>query len=55
MKLFKDIKYQLNKNNDDDADNYIRTVEIYINTFEDIIYRKKSRKPRKECADIIMK
>ena len=53
MKIFKDIKYKLNK--DDDDDNYIRKVEIYINTFEDIIYRKKFRKSRKECSDIIMK
>ena len=53
MKIFKDIKYKLNK--DDDDDNYIRKVEIYINTFEDIIYRKKFRKSRKECSDIIKK
>ena len=53
MKLFNDIKYELNKDDDDD-DNYIRTVEIYINTYEDIIYRKKNRKSRKECSYIIM-
>ena len=53
MKLFNDIKYELNK--DDDNDDYIRTVEIYIKTYEKIIYRKKIRKSRKECSYIIMK
>ena len=53
MKLFNDIKYELN--NDDDDDDYIRTVEIYIKTYENIIYRKKIRKSRKECSNIIMK
>ena len=53
MKLFSDIKYELN--NDDDDDDYIRTVEIYIKTYENIIYRKKIRKSRKECSNIIMK
>ena len=52
MKLFNDIKYELNKDDDDD---YIRTVEIYIKTYEKIIYRKKIRKSRKECSNIIMK
>ena len=52
MKLFNDIKYELNKDDDDD---YIRTVEIYIKTYENIIYRKKIRKSRKECSNIIMK
>ena len=52
MKLFNDIKYELNNDDDDD---YIRTVEIYIKTYENIIYRKKIRKSRKECSYIIMK
>ena len=50
MKLFNDIKYELNNDDDD----YIRTVEIYIKTYENIIYRKKIRKSRKECSYIIM-
>lgn len=52
MKLFNDIKYELNNDDDDD---YTRTVEIYIKTYEKIIYRKKIRKSRKECSYIINK
>jgi len=45
MKLFKDIKNELNKK-DDDREIYIKTVEEYMNNYEDIINSKKPRKPR---------
>ena len=47
MKLFNEIKNELNTE-DDDNENYKKTLENYINKYEDIIIRKKPRKSRKK-------
>ena len=48
MKLFNEIKNELNTDHDD-GENYKKTLEEYINKYEDIINRKKIyRKSRKK-------
>ena len=47
MKLFNEIQNGLNTD-DDDSENYKKTLENYINKYEDIIIRKKPRKSRKK-------
>ena len=47
MKLFDEIKNKLNTDNDD-SENYKKTLENYINNYEDITKRKKPRKSRKK-------
>jgi len=44
MKLFNENKNELNIKDDDDGDNYKRTLETYINNFENIINGKRPRK-----------
>lgn len=47
MKLFNEIKNELNTE-DDDNENYKKALENYINKYEDIILRKKPKKSRKK-------
>ncbi len=47
MKLFNEIKNELNKDDDDD-ENYKKTLEEYINKYEDIIIKREPRKSRKK-------
>lgn len=47
MKLFNEIKNELNTEDDDNED-YKKALENYINKYEDIILRKKPKKSRKK-------
>ena len=46
MKLFNEIKNELNTDDDDDGGYYKRMVEIFINNYENIIEKKKPRKSK---------
>ena len=48
MTLFNEIKNELNTDDDDDGEDYKRTLETYINNYEIIIKQKKPRKSNKK-------
>ena len=50
LQLFQEFKNGLNDDNENDNDNnyYIKLLEFYINSFEDILMKKKSRKRGKK-------
>ena len=48
MKCFNEIKDNLLEKYIDDGNEYISSLEYYLNNYEEIINNKKSRKPRKQ-------
>ena len=50
LQLFQEFKNGLNDDNENDNDNnyYIKLIKFYINSFEDILMKKKSRKRGKK-------